>query len=177
ELVDVAYEPSDNDPRWVDYRQRAGDIRALRALAASSLSRGAFRLEGDDALQISRRLQYPKGVDPSLAVYAAYAFHGLQRLDLIRQMAGYMEGDLGTSLFDVALLARRLSGKRITPDTPVLGAMPLLAQGWALLSAFGVSLPPALAEVQKALVPSFWTMLDARGVELVRPAIASGAMR
>ena len=92
-------------------------------------------------------------------------------------MAGYIEGDLGAPLFDVALLARRLNSKRTAPDTPVLGAMPLLSQGWALLSAFGVSLPPALADVQTTLVPSLWTMLDVRGVELMRAAIASGAIR
>jgi hypothetical protein len=177
ELVDVAYEPSDNTQRWVEYQQRASDIRALRSIAASSLSRGAFRLEGDNALGVAQRVQYAKGVDPSLAVYASYAYQGLQRLDLIRQMAGYMEGDLGAPLFDVALLARRLNGKRVAPDTRVLGAMPLLSQGWALLSAFGVSLPLALADVQKTLVPSLWTMFDARGVELMRAAIASGAIR
>jgi Caspase domain len=178
ELVDVAYEPSDTTWRWGEFHARASEIRSLRAIASAALSRGSFKLEGDDALAIARRMQLAKGVDPSLAVYAAYAYHDLQRRDLLRQMADYMQGDLGAALFDVALLARKLDRRTLGRDAPpVLGAVPLMAQGWTLLRAFDVKLPPALAKLEGHRLPSLWTMFDAQGVERIRNAIAQGELK
>ncbi len=177
ELVDVAYEPSDNTWRWGEFQSRAGELRALRAIASSAMARGSFKLEGDDALAIARRMQLAKGVDPSLAVYAAYAYHDLQRRELLRQMASYMQDDLGAAFFDVALLARALDRQRPGSGVPVLGAAPLLSQGWALLRAFGVDLPAGLAVLEGRRLPSLWTMFDARGVELIRHAFSKGEIR
>lgn len=180
ELVDVAWEPSDNTgSRWDDYRDRAQEIRALRGIAAAAMSTGAFRLEGDDALQVAQRMQLAKGVDPALGLYAAYAYHDQQRRDLIRQTADFMAGDLGAPLFDVALLARRLDQKKVgAAGTPaVLGPLPLLSQGWALLRAFEVTLPPALAGLAGHRLPSQWTLFDPKGVERLRHAITQGALR
>lgn len=179
ELVDVAWEPSDNAGwRWDAYRERAQEIRTLRAIASASMARGSFKLERDDAFAIAQRMQVAKGIDPALGLYAAYAYHDLQKRDLIRNMAGYMGGDLGAPLFDVALLARSLDRKTIGADAPrVLGPMPLLAQGWSLLRAFEVKLPPAIEPLADMRLPSLWTMFDAKGVERLRHAIQQGDIR
>jgi hypothetical protein len=177
ELVDVAYEPSENTWRWPAYQRTAKEIRALRAIAASSMMHGVFKLERDDALPIAQRMQYAKGVDPSLAVYAVHAYHDLQRTDLIREMLRYLSEDLGAPLFDVALLARALDNKTVTATSNVLSAVPLLSQGWALLSAYRVSLPPTLQRLQERLLPSLWTMLDPQGTELAHGAIDSGEIK
>jgi hypothetical protein len=177
ELVDVAYEPSINSWRWDLYESKAREIRSLRAIVSSSITRGVFKLEGDTALEIAKRMQYGKGVDPSLAIYAAYGYHDLQRPDLIREMITYMQDDLGATLFDVALLARALNGQTVTPESNLLSPVPLLSQSWALLPAYKVSLPPILERLEDTLTPSVWTMFDKRGVELVRRAIDSGAIR
>ncbi len=71
ELVDVAYEPSANSWRWNLYMQRAEEVRNLRAVASSSSQYGRFRLDQEDAINIARRMQYAKGVDPTLSIYAA----------------------------------------------------------------------------------------------------------
>ena len=176
ELVDVGYEPSDNSNRWSDFQGRAEEIRALRSIIASSMTQGAFHLEGDDALEIARRMQYSKGIDPSLAVYAAYAYHDLQRKDLINEMANYLATDLGAPLFDVALLARGLD-KRVADNGIVISPIPLLGQGWALLNAFRVTLVPALKGIEGHIISSLWTLLDAKGVKQVEKALASGAIR
>jgi hypothetical protein len=180
ELVDVAWEPSDNTgPRWDDFRVRADEIRTLRGIAAAAMASGVFRLDGDDALQVARRLQLARGVDPALGLYAAYAYHDLQRRDLIRPMADAMSADLGAPLFDVALLARRLDRQAVAAvGAPgVLGALPLLSQGWALLRAFEVRLQAPLAGLVERRLPSLWTMFDPQGVELLRRAIANGVLR
>jgi hypothetical protein len=140
---------------------------------------GSFKLEGLDALALGRLLQYSKGLDPSLAVYAAYAYHDLQRRDLLRQMSSYMQADLGASLFDVALLARSLDQRttdRRTSAPQLLGAVPLISQGWALLRAFGVELFAPLAQLEAMRLPSLWTMFDARGVRRIRSAFSSGEL-
>lgn len=179
ELVDVAYEPSEYSRRWPDFLARAEEIRMLRGIAAAAMSQGSFKLEGGDALALARRMQLVKGADPSMALYAAYAFHELQRHDLLREMAAYLRDDLGAPLFDVALLARELD--RSTPGreaarTPI-GALPLLSLGWSLMRAFEVRLAPALAPLEGMRLPSLWTMFDARGVEHLRGVMGQGALR
>jgi caspase domain-containing protein len=177
ELVDVAYEPSDNTPRWQDFQQYGKEVRTLRALAASSTKNGVFRLEGEDALGVARRLQYAKSIDPTLAVYAAYAYQDLRRGDLIREMSGYMRGDLGGRLFDIALLARELDAKTVGAVPEVFGIAPLLSQGWALLGAHRVTLPPSLNNIEQTLLPSVWTLFDDNGVAQLRAAFQKGEIR
>ncbi len=175
EVVDVAYEPSEGTDRWHDFQHRAREVRALRAVAASASREGTFELEGEDALAVARRLQYAKGVDPALAIYAAYAYADHGRRDLVREMHGYMRGDLGAALFDVALLARERDGRRRIGREELLGFAPLLAQGWALLPASRMTLPPSLQTLERHVLPSsLWTMYDAEGVDRIRNAFAMG---
>ncbi len=174
ELVDVAYEPSDNHWRWQEYTMRAPESRELRGIIAASMSRGVFHLGREDALKIAMRLQNAKCIDPSFAVYAAHAYHDLQRFDLIRQMRDFMQADLGAPLFDVALLAKSLRGKSVPGDVPVMGIVPMLSQGWALLSAYRVKPPDKVLRLGEALAPSLWTLLEPDGVALALEAIQAG---
>lgn len=174
ELVDVAYEPSENTERWRSFVGRAPEVRRLRAVAAAATRSGVFRLDDDNALELAMQMQYAKMVDPGLAVYAAYAYQDLQRIDLIREMSGYLRHDLGARLFDVALLARELDGETAGADPHVLSFMPMLSQGWALLSAARVSLPRSVEGIQRFLLPSVWTLLTPEGVDQLHDALRSG---
>lgn len=177
ELVDVAYEPLENTWRWHEFMQRATEIRPLRAITSSSMTRGVFRLEGDDVLAVARRMRYSKGVDPALATYAAYAYNDLQRGDLIREISAYMRDDIGTPFFDVAMLAREIDDTKVARGSEIFSFVPLLAQGWALLSAYRISLPQSLSGLPSTLVPSLWTMFNAAGVRQIRGIIDSGGVR
>jgi hypothetical protein len=157
ELSQVAYEPSDNLPRWQDYAARQGELRALRAAIAAAAGLGVFRLTGDNALQLATAMQIAKSIDPSMALYAAYAYHDLGRRDRIREMQSLLRGDVGITLFDIALLAADDSLKQAQRDRVVLPPVPMLSQGWSLLSAFKASMDPALLELQRHLRPSLWT--------------------
>lgn len=180
ELVDVAWEPSDNSGwRWDEFSRRASEIRRLRAIASAAMARGSFQLDGDDALAVARRMQLGKGLDPGLGLYAAYAYHELQRRPLIRDMAGAMASDLGAPLFDIALLARALDGRKVGRSgdaPPTLSKLPLLSQGWTLLRAFDVRLPAALAPLVERRLPSLWTMFDAQGTQRLRELIRQGEL-
>jgi hypothetical protein len=176
EVAGVAYEPSEGARRWGFFAERAREVRALRAVAASSSDYGVFELDERNAVEVAKRMQYAKGIDPALAVYASYAYADQGRREFIREMRYLMAEDLGGVLFDVELLARQ------PHDLPyggeLLGFAPLLAQGWALLPASRMEVPPALRGVERHVLPgSLWTAYDPGGVELIRGAFAEGAVR
>ncbi len=177
ELVDVALEPSSNHPRWHDYQARVGELRALRGFVSAASQLGRFRLEGPEALAIAQRMQWAKGVDPALALYAAYAYRDLQQLDRLREMSAYLRDDLGSGLFDVAMLARQLRGKTIDRHAEVVPFVPMLGQGWDLVDAAGVRLHPALQGIRARVGESLWSLFDRAGVALLRDAIMSGEVR
>jgi hypothetical protein len=181
ELIDVAYEPSDNSGRWGAFAHSINEIRTLRAVIASSSEFGVFRLdpegasEAHDALELARRMQYAKGLDPTTAIYAAYAYHELRRRDLIQEMQRCLRNDLQIGLFDLQLLGRTIGDKRVAdPAVGIFPYCPLLSQGWSLLSAYRVSLPRSLESLQKHLAPSLWTLFDAQGVDRIRRAMETG---
>ncbi|MGB3675006.1 MAG: hypothetical protein WA988_11235, partial [Candidatus Nanopelagicales bacterium] len=148
ELVDIAYEPSRSSDRWDRYRGTADNIRALRALAAAAAEHGRFSLDTADAGTVAQTMQYAKSIDPTLAVYAAYAYHELQQSDRITQMVHAQRDDWGATFFDIALLAGNLAGTSINPAVGVFPFVPLLSQGWALLNAHRITQPAALNGIE-----------------------------
>jgi hypothetical protein len=174
ELIDVALEPSANNFRWIDYQARVSELRALRGFVSAASQLGRFRLEGPEGLAIAKRMQWVKGVDPALALYAAYAYRDLQQLDRLHEMSAHLHGDLGCGLFDVAMLARELRGKRIDRQADVVPFVPMLAQGWDLVDAAGVRLHPRLDGIRARVAESLWSLFDRTGVALLREALQSG---
>lgn len=174
ELSKVAYEPAGDDAREAEYRRRADDIASLRALAAESSQNGVFRLDGGDGLRLAQRMQYAKGIDPALALYAAYAYDSLQHRNLIRQMGAWMEDDLGACWFDLAMLAGRGSSRQ---PRRLLSPFPMLAQGWSRLSALDIPLPASLRDVQQHLVSSLWTVFDHKAAGMLLDALAKGELQ
>jgi hypothetical protein len=173
ELVNVTYEPSDRSGRWDSFQHGSGELATLRAVIASSARLGVFRLEGEDAPALARRMQVVKGIDPTMALYAAYAYHDQGQRERIQEMQAYMRGDLGLRLFDIALLSRSLYGKQVGTEPDVFPFVPLLSQGWALLAAHRISFPPSLEGLERRLVPSLWTLFDSQGVDMLRAAMDS----
>jgi hypothetical protein len=122
-------------------------------------------------------MQYAKGVDPTLAVYAAYAYHDLQAIDRIREMSGYLRDDVGCTFFDLALLGRMLVDRGIAPADRIVPFVPLLSQGWALLGAHRVKLHPALDGIERDVRDSLWSLFDAAGLRKLRTAMHTGEVR
>ncbi len=174
DLVDVAYEPSEFTSRWDLYRNHAPELRTLRTVVATATREGSFRLQGEDALKLARRMQYAKGIDPALAVYAAYAYHDLHQFDYLEEMHGYMRDDLGAPFFDVAMLSRKLDNTKYATRQKVLSPIPLLSQGWVYLNARRIGLPKAFAGLQGALQDSVWTKFDPMGAKKLKLAFING---
>ena len=176
DLVDVAYEPSEFTSRWDMYRDHAAELRTLRAVVSTATRKGSFRLQGNDALKLARRMQYAKGVDPALAVYAAYAYHDLHQFDRLEEMLGYMRGDLGAAFFDIAMLARTLDNAEYAARPNVLSPIPLLSQGWVYLNARRIGLPSAFTDLQGALQDSVWTKFGPSGASRLTRAFTQGGV-
>jgi hypothetical protein len=177
ELIGVSYEPSDNSKRWPDYVANAERFRKLRALAGTSVRLGVFRLEGAEAQDLAKMFMKAKGLDPVMALYAAYSYHDLQLSGPLEDMLAYTRQDLKMCLFDIAMLAGTLGGNVTSSVAGVFPAFPLMAQGWGLLSPKKIMLPKELATLRSHLVPSLWSLFDAGGVALLRSAIQSGSLR
>ncbi len=174
-LIDVAYEPSQGSSRWSMYDSRAAELRKLRAVVASSSRLGTFQLEGPDAENLARRMQVSKGIDPSLALYAAHAYRDQGKRHRIEQMGYYMERDLNFIPFDIALMAGRVKSGSHDNIVPCL---PMLSQTWALLPAYEVEFPEGLADISRHVMPySLWTVFDAEGVDMISWAIEKGEIK
>jgi hypothetical protein len=174
ELVDVVYEPSDTSWRWPEYLQRAQELRSLRGRVAAASHFGVFRLEGDDALRVARQMQLSKGFDPTMALYAAYAYDNLQETRRLAEMQEYLAADLGLRFFDIALLTGKLDGQDPKELIDVYPPIPMLGQGWALLDAHNVKVPDRLRHLSRTVTSSLWTMFTSAGVDLLYAALQAG---
>ena len=176
ELVDVTYEPSEGSQQWWYYQANQTKMRALRSVIASSARLGVFRLDTSDAKGIATRIRYLKGFDPTMAVFAAYAFRDLRLHEQLHQMYEAMRMDMGIRLFDVTMLARKFNDDRPGPmgeQIPV-GPFPLLSQGWSLVTALGVEMSSLRIALQRFLKPSLWSLFDAGASAILRQGLISG---
>jgi Caspase domain len=170
-LVNVVYEPTENSWRWHDYQAKADKLRKLRGKVAAATRHGIFEPTGEGVGQLAREMQMSKSYDPTMALYAAYAYHSIGERQRLKEMEGYLYEDLHLRFFDIAMLAGTFHER---PDRKILPATPLLAQGWALLSARQIELPAGLKKLPETLTTSLWSTFTMHGVELLNDALASG---
>ena len=52
--------------------------------------------------------------------------------------------------------------------------VPMLTQGWALLSPLGIALPGGLGELRGELRPSLWTHFNAAAADRLRHVLRQG---
>jgi hypothetical protein len=174
DVVDVTYEPSTRTAQAAT-GARARQLRPLRALVASAMRTGVFRLEKEDSDVLAARIEVNQSIDPTLAIYAAYAFNDRHRRDLLQATCAKLDRDLKDIPFDVAMLAGRLTDSADTSGT--LGFAPLLSQGWAYLSALRIKLPRGCESLPEKLTQSLWTTFTESGVKQVRETIFRGGER
>ncbi len=175
-LEDVWCEPSANTARWVDYQRDATEIRTLRAIMAAASAMGVFRIEApEEANALVDRLRNMKSLDPALAVYAAHAFNDRRMRSQLVDMQRHLDSVLSVRIFDVAMLAFTL-GRRLEPGAPreIYPCVPMLTQGWALLSPLGIKMPAGLRKLQGELRPSLWTHFGPEAAGPLRQILADG---
>ena len=176
-LANVSYVPSSNNTRWDAYNVHRRDIDRLRALVALAVERNTFRVRSErEAVELAERIRIDKALDPTLGLYAVYAFAQAGIDGQVRDVAGYMRSDLKANLFDVAVLAGYSETPTVSPE-PNVPFCPMLTQGWNLLRAYDVELPDVLANASRFLSNSLWTTFTRRGTSRVLDAVKSGALQ
>jgi hypothetical protein len=125
---------------------------------------------------LANQVRVAKGLDPTLGLYASYAYSEADLREEIISILRFMKDDLGSNLFDVAMLARKISSAPPF-EIPVVPFCPMLTQGWNLLRARNILLPPALADAQDDLEGGLWTTFNPRRTQFILDAIHDGALR
>ncbi len=178
-VVNVTYLPSRHTQKFSEYEQVASEIDKRRAYVAVAARNGSFRLGGEgDAQDGANFLRELKKIDPTLGLYAAYAYAQAGNIDGVESIFRYMRVELEPILFDVALLANKLpeSGHGTNRPYAIAPFCPMLTQGWALLDTDNIWLPAAVREVQRELVPGLWTTFGQKGVDILWSAIEKGEL-
>src|SRR5262249_39202329 len=109
-------------------------------------------------------------------LFAAYTYSEADRRDEVESVLDYMRQDLNAYLFDVAMLARKIT-QRPPYDPPIVPFCPMLTQGWNLLRARGVDLPKVIGDAQAELEPALWTTFKPARIEAIVHAIKQGEIQ
>jgi Caspase domain len=182
-VTNVNYVPSTNNvDRWREYQYVQADVEALRAAVAAAAGIGVFRIDRREAEPFADKIRELKVFDPTLGLYAAYAYASAGLEADVGSVLQSMRRDLNAELFDVAMLARRgVRPHEVGPNDPdplaILPFCPMLRQGWSLLQVCGAQLPDAVRQAQNWLLPALWSTFAPEGVELLRQAMLRGDFR
>jgi Caspase domain len=178
-VINVSYVPSISNWRRSEYESQRGRLDQLRATVASAARFGIFRITGDrenrsrNAQQLGDTIRIAKSLDPTLGLYAAYAYNEADLIEQVRSVQAFMHSDLETDLFDVLLLAGLL--REVLKDSSNRGTpvplCPMLSQGWELLRVKNVQLAPELETARNFLRPALWTTFEPPAFNLLVAAI------
>jgi hypothetical protein len=156
------------------------DLLTLRGLAAEATRAGVLRFEGGEeerrsaALQFAGTVRMGKGYDPTLGLFAAYAYANALIPEGAASVRDILNEELKIELFDVALLAGALT--QGCPPRGYVPPFPMLRQGWELLGPKRVELP-GVAELRPYLLESLWTTFSPGGAETLLTLAESGGLR
>jgi hypothetical protein len=176
-VISVSYIPSRDGDRWAAYQSERDRLDELRATVATSAVFGQFRIDGvtnkrkESAEQLADRIRVLKGLDPTLGLYAAYAYAQAGLIDKVRSVRSFMRSDLGTDFFDLALLSTSASERPAVHDPQSPPHCPVLSQGWNLLRAKGVNLQRDYERARDHLRDALWTTFDEAGMSIVRNSV------
>jgi hypothetical protein len=178
-VADVTYAPSPSSRRWGEYKEAGPRLDQLRALMATSAQFGVLRIEGDRqtrsaaASRLADQIRVLKGIDPTLGIYAAYAYADANLPQQVASVRSFMAGDLEGELFDLALLADVLSDSRISER--VVPFCPMFSQGWQLIRTRKVVLRDQVLRARDSLRSSLWTTFGPPGMKLMLEALATAS--
>jgi hypothetical protein len=176
-VVSVSYVPSANTDRFAEYQIRARELERMKGFAAVAARNGQFVVTNEDAVTFANRIRQAKGIDPTMGIYAAYAYAQVGQYKDVHSVFSFMQNDDPRIPvpFDVVMLATRSEpNAHAQPFARPAPFGPLLSQGWALLLPGDAMHKPIHEEVRPHLLPSLWTTFDAEGVAIAAAALARG---
>jgi hypothetical protein len=182
-VVNVSYVPAPRTDLWYAYDSERARIDDLHATVATAARLGVFRIEatGRDeraraAERLASRIRVLKGIDPTLGLYAAYAYSDAGLPSQIRSVREIMRRDLGADVFDVAMLSGELTGKNLAGNTALYPFCPMLSQGWNMLRVKDVRVAREVNAARDHLLQALWTTFDHDGMDMLMGALREGRL-
>jgi hypothetical protein len=167
-IVSVSYSPSREGGRGFEDSRSQRRLAQLRANAAAAAKLGVFRADDSAAaVRLADDIRMLKAIDPTLGLYAAYAYEQAGRLDQIRSIAEIMRGDFELLLFDIAMLTSLEPVEIVARGGFIVPFCPMLSQGWNFLVATGARIPEPAREAGRHLRQALWTTFDPEGVGIL----------
>jgi len=154
ELVHLAFLEADPQDR------SSAHARRLLGAVAAAANLGVLRLTDELVQRLAAAVDAAGRLDPSLALYLAYAYHDRGERARIGELHARLLREQGITLFDVALLAGGDHLATAQRTHAVFPPVPAMSRGWSLLEAFHARLPAALSELEAYLRPSVWTLFS-----------------
>lgn len=172
EVITVNYSPSSMSLNAVDgVNEINNNVEERRAVIAAKSKGGTFRISEniEELIHTASYLRMHKNLDPSLGLYAAYAYSQAGKFEDVQSIYDYMKREPEPVLFDVAML-NELSAPE--PDKQVLENAspfcPMLNQGWSYLTINPEFYDPFLIEISKFRIPGLWTTFTPEGSALIK---------
>ncbi len=182
-VVNINYLPSRNNDRFSYVESYNDEVSKRRADISLAARYGAFKVSGDryQIMDTASYLRNYKMLDPTLGLYAAYAYVQAGDIEQVRDIYQFMCGEPEPVLFDVAMLARMEEDNdaalpATNPKKAESPFCPMLTQGWSYLSINYDDYPPLLKRLARHLVPGLWTTFTREGVALIESAIQNNEL-
>jgi Caspase domain len=167
-IVGINYSPSRESWRFSEDKSTQQRLSQLRANAAAAARLGVFRVDTpNQAESLADTIRVLKGIDPTLGLYAAYAYEQASRLDQVNSVAEIMREDLSELLFDVAMLAGLKPVGTVARAGFIVPFCPMLSQGWNYLDATSSVIPEAALRAASHLRQALWTTFEPEGVAIL----------
>ena len=148
----------------------------LRAATTAAVQHGVFRIDDQQGgSELAKYIHTCKRLDPTLGLYAAYAFSQANSREQVQSGSKQLAQSLEIELFDVAMLARKL-GEQPSNHFSITPFCPMLTRGWSLLRAFRVELPKVLDDAQDELEPGLWTTFKPDRMRLIFEELEKGKL-
>ena len=153
-------------------------LQELRALVSTSARFGVFSIKGtdderqDNAAVLADRIRMGKSIDPTLGIYAAYAYEEADFLDKVASVREFMMYDLHSEIYDVAMLSGVLGNLKPNEyENNIVPFCPMLSKGWGLLRIGNIILPSVVEEARDYIEPALWTTFRPEGIDILIRAL------
>ena len=164
-----------------EYRNKHGvgeasDVVLMRAAVSELLKNNRFVLKSkEEAYRLAESIRMQKAIDPTLGLFASYAYSRSGLDAEVKDVFNYMQQDLNVNIFDVAMLSERDHTENTIPN--MIPACPMLTQGWSFINSRSIELQNIFKDGANYLKPSLWTTFSSEFTNELFHAIQKGEFK